>query len=379
MTWADKLLSARGFLYLVGEPGLPNYGDDLIASQWLRYYRRHQPTRPIAVDAMEAGRAASYLWRFHPRVFVTDTLARIASGRQFWPPTNEAYEAQWILNDLNSSARRPEFSAGLNFLHHAVDAVHVMGGGYISGEFPGTLGRALILPWARGRGLPAVATGLGVTPVRDAQARLLQEALSGPRVAVRDAPSQALLPEATLLPDDVFVNGLAGVYRRPPAGVKYWVAIQADMWTEEPEELFAHVVAVLTRWGARRGDRIGVVECFPRVDGAVAQALEAAGFATAFFPILDLLLKGFPAGEGQVWLSTRYHAHLLAAFAGARGAFLTVDEGYYSPKHEVVRRLGSGWTRTAIGGDIPEPGPGVAHARDRSRDYARQIRAFLSS
>jgi hypothetical protein len=365
------------FVYLIGEPGLPNYGDDLIAAQWLTYYAARHAEWAVVVDAMDPGRASSYLWRFHPRVVTTDTVARIAAGQQFWPPSNESYQSQWILDDLQSSARRPEFSAGIELLNRHVRGVHVMGGGYISGRFPGTLGRALMAPWARERGLPFVATGLGVAPLEGAQASFIRRVLGGDHVAVRDEASRTFLPEAALLPDDVFVNALEGVYQAPPTGVRYWVSIQADMGGQPRDAIFNHVVATLTEWGAAAGDPVGIVECSPLTDGQVAPAIEDAGFAPVFYPIVDLLVHGFPAGPGQVWLSTRYHAHLLASFAGARGSYLSVDGEYYSPKHAAVKRLGSRWTESVIGGSIPEPGPAVADREYLRHEYARQVRAFV--
>jgi hypothetical protein len=51
-------------------------------------------------------------------------------------------------------------------------------------------------------------------------------------------------------------------------------------------------------------------------------------------------------------VTSRFHFHLLAASAGARGIAVGMKKGYYDVKHESLVSLGSGWS-LALGG----PGP----------------------
>lgn len=390
--------SGAPFLYLVAEPGYPNYGDELIAAEWLKFYARTRPTVPVVVDGQAAGRAAAYLWRFHPRVTVVDTVARLAERNMITRDSDVGPQLEYLVRDLTDSAYNPQYSLGIDLLNHHVQGVHVLGGGYLTGRFPRNLGRAAIVPWAQGKGLPAVLTGQGLAPLDGNQLEFARAALGGARLGVRDATSAALLPGAHLLPDDVFANGLAGLYRTPPPAPKFWVNIQSAVAPGEPAgetgepagetagqaeaaqaARYDYVVEVLRRWGATPDQPVGVVECNPDFDAGILAHLQAAGWRTEFYPVLDLLLHGFPAAPGQVWLTTRYHTHLLASFAGASGAYLAVDGAYYAPKHEAVVRLGSGWRRAAWGEDPPDPGPGVADGAAKARRYAAQVTVFADA
>ena len=60
----------------------------------------------------------------------------------------------------------------------------------------------------------------------------------------------------------------------------------------------------------------------------------------------------FPLSAQQTWVTSRFHIHLLAAAAGARGIAVGVKKGYYDVKHESVAALGSGWS-LALDSDAP--------------------------
>ena len=99
------------------------------------------------------------------------------------------------------------------------------------------------------------------------------------------------------------------------------------------------------------------MECNPRIDYPVLPYLSEHGYSNLrFFPIIDILEKGFPARAGQRWLSTRYHPHILAAAKGCSGSFISVDSGYYDVKHDAVIRMGSRWTQNLLGQPIPRLG-----------------------
>ena len=42
-------------IYLVGSTGFPNYGDELVASQWLRYLAEHEPDAEVWLDSPAPG------------------------------------------------------------------------------------------------------------------------------------------------------------------------------------------------------------------------------------------------------------------------------------------------------------------------------------
>lgn len=67
----------RKAVYLVCEPGYPNYGDELIASEWLRYIDELDPDLPVIVDCSRPGQATSILHGIHKNLICTDTISRL--------------------------------------------------------------------------------------------------------------------------------------------------------------------------------------------------------------------------------------------------------------------------------------------------------------
>ena len=61
-------------LYLVAAAGYPNYGDELITAQWLRYLAQHEPEAEIWVDCHNPGGAALLFRDLHPNLHFVDTV-----------------------------------------------------------------------------------------------------------------------------------------------------------------------------------------------------------------------------------------------------------------------------------------------------------------
>ena len=225
-------------------------------------------------------------------------------------------------------------------------------------------------------------------PIKGDSLRFAQQSVKSFDVfTVRDVPTQTALQgelmgdaadTVKVAPDDCFVNGLEGCYASPEGLPDVMVCIQSDFVVEQ-QALFEQVRRTLERWGVEKDDAIGVVECNPRIDYPILPYLSERGYSNLrFFPIIDVLEKGFPARAGQRWLSTWYHPHILAAAKGCSGSFISVDSGYYDVKHDAVIRMGSRWTQNLLGQPIPLAGPGF---RDEilAQKYSAQIRRNVST
>ena len=51
--------------YLIAEPGYPNYGDELIAGEWLSLLGKYYPETPVVVDCARPGRISKFLIIFN--------------------------------------------------------------------------------------------------------------------------------------------------------------------------------------------------------------------------------------------------------------------------------------------------------------------------
>lgn len=354
--------------YLVGEPGYPNYGDELIAGEWLKFLAARYPDTPVVLDCARPGPAAVILRDRHPHAVFTDTLRRLATENPF--PYDGPIDdiAGFVARALRDDGVAPNYACGIRLLQHDVQSVHVLGGGYMRGDWTCNLSRLSIGPWAREQGIPAVGTGIGLMPISGDSLDYARRCVAAFRsFTVRDAATYDALRAdkdaaavTGLAPDDCFINGLDGCYMPPEGLPDTMLCVQSD-FVDDPAALYARVERTLERWNVGKDAGIGVVECNPRIDAPIFPYLRDRGYANLrFFPTVELLERGFPARPGQRWISTRYHPHILAAAAGCSGSYLSVGPDYYGVKHGAVLRMGSRWTQIAMTGESPMPGEGFA-------------------
>ena len=156
------------------------------------------------------------------------------------------------------------------------------------------------------------------------------------------------------------------------------ICVQSD-FVQDRDVLMKHVEAILQHWQIPENEEIGIVECMPYGDNPIFYYLRDIGRKVTLFSTQSLLDEGFPAVPGQLWISTRYHPHLLAAARGCSGVFISPDTAYYGVKHQAVLDMGSHWVNAAIGDPIPQAGNGFEHPDAMVRQYRDAVRASASA
>ncbi|MEU0465192.1 polysaccharide pyruvyl transferase family protein [Amycolatopsis sp. NPDC006131] len=355
--------------------GWPNFGDELIATGWLRYLTEAAPDADVWVDTHCPGSAAVLLSAEHPRVHFTDTLWRLCRDA----PSDEPWEvAAWVRDVVQSPSRATRYSHGLELLSRA-DLVHLIGGGYINTMWSRQVGLLAGVVAAAGRsGARTAMTGQGIAPVSPHCEPLVQAfADRFDVVDVRDAVSARILNVEPGV-DDAFLTLGPQLFRIGPAP-EFMVCLQSDLVEAGTSRLAAIALATLKHWKVPQ-ERLGFAEAIPGQDGQVYELLRHEFPAARFFPFDEVWAAGLPAFPSQVWLTSRFHVHLLAAAAGARGVAISVHPDYYSVKHRSLAALGSGWTvHDDLGGvpDLPETAgfdPRVVERyRAAKRDLARSL------
>ena len=396
---------SRPLIYLITTAGIPNYGDELIAMAWLRYLARERPDADVLVDTVRPSAAAETLAGIHPSVRFTSTLWPVALLSPSWAAADISGFAASIVADPDRLAEveerfklliRPDgipweaspasVLAGLDDLVRA-EVVHMVGGGYLNGIWPVSLGVTAGVGAALERGAGrAVMTGQGIGPYDDGATGVLRALLEPfALVDARDTVSAGvagLVPEQVSC-DDVFLDLGPGLYASDGA---YDVVVnaQADHGASV-EQLRDFIVAALRRWDVDPG-RVGFVECRPGADDAVYKAVVEVLPQVAFVPLGDVLAGGLPAGPGVRWISTRFHPHLVAAAAGSPGVAISVQPEYYDAKHSSLITLGSGWPMPKTLEEAVEPPTGEGFGedvlkalREQKTAVAEQVYGFPAS
>lgn len=372
--------SSRPTIYLVGTSGHPNYGDELITATWLRFYAEVAPEADIWLDSPRPGQSAVLFDGIHPRLRCTDTLYHAAWNA----PEDAAAAMKFTPEVVRSPGIVPREVLGYDLLRRAA-VLHVIGGGYINSKDPRNFGLlSALAEVASESGTRLAITGAGLTPVPEDATGPLAAALSRFDVVdVRDQASMDVLDAggvaASMTCDDAFLD-LAGVpVARSGRMPEVVVCLQSDAVAADPERLASFTADVLDSWGATES-HVAMVEFIPRGD------LEAAPFLRERVPDLEtytfdrIWREGLPVRLGQRWISTRFHAHLLAASAGCWGVAVSTGTDYYRTKHQSLIDLGSGW-RLAELDETPESsalsGPPYAGNAARLRAAKRSVAAAV--
>ncbi|WP_016700575.1 polysaccharide pyruvyl transferase family protein [Actinoalloteichus spitiensis] len=344
--------SDRALYYLIGTTGFPNYGDEMIAATWLRHLRQVAPDADVWLDCPSPGPAQVLLGHLHPRARFTDTLWRLcweAPGEEPWQVNEFAQRA------VNDPGMAPRWAAGIQLAHRA-DVLHIIGGGYVNGVWPRHVGLlAGMVSVARRSGARTAMTGVGLWPAPEHGETLIRELANRFDVVdVRDAPSARLLEKAGAVShtcDDLFFDLGPHLYRADELR-EFMVCVQSDLLRVSVPALAAFVTDTLRAWDVPP-DRLGFVECIPRVDRDVFALVESEFPGVRMYPLAEVLDHGMPAAAGQTWLSTRFHPHLVGAAVGANGVAVSVNPDYYATKHRSLTDLGSGWTLVENLEEIP--------------------------
>lgn len=270
---ADEIARRARAHYLIGEAGFPNYGDEIIAREWVKYLAQVDPEVPVIFDCLCAGPAAAILHGLHPKLTVVDTVAQLCmtDRERLWHALPEADRASTAIEDIPAETIGAElckalddegygarYAAGIRLLTKKTQDLHIIGGGYMRSVWNANLARLSAVLWAQLHHMPAVVSGVGLEPLNAADRVYAADiAKQITAFSCRDIPSRdAIDPvhtSATLAPDDCFVNALDGVYLPDDAPLpRTMVCMQTDL-VDDSDALLRHMVNVLEAWHVPRG------------------------------------------------------------------------------------------------------------------------------
>ena len=331
--------------YLISAAGVPNYGDEFITRSWLSHLSKVEPESEVWLDCISASHAAHLFFGTHPNLHFTSTAWQLvwdAMGK-----TGSVEGADELVRMWMRQLGSPREDLGITKLWEAT-SIHLLGGGYVNGQWPQHTLLADIARAARDHADKRLfATGLGTFPMGDEDAARARAWLGDFDFAeVRDDASAGLLGLAKGL-DDAFLclADESFAWRRAEHPSRLLVCLQQDVVGRHPEAVDA-VVASLLASGASPDEPLTLVESVAPEDCWSLEALSSAWQGeVSLMPFMELWGEGLPAHEDAVWVTSRFHMHLLGASAGARGLYLDFENGFYATKHGSLSALGTGWGR----------------------------------
>lgn len=254
------------------------------------------------------------------------------------------------------------YDMGLMALGQA-DSIHLLGGGYVNGVWPDHVGLvAGMAAVQRLNGCRLAGTGLGLMPLPKNAEQLAKAFEDFSDVSVRDDASAEFLGLPTGL-DDVFLGILHELHRSaesphlPSRAADVMVCIQSDMTDEHTFSRLTEKLRNVVENSIAKGLSVGYVEAIPGSDRRMFDALEGRIPEENFIPFTQVWSNGLPVRRGQQWYTSRFHPHMIAAAAGAKGVAIGIRDDYYDIKHRSLMALGSGWTYASASSDseLPEP------------------------
>lgn len=361
--------AAPGPIYLVSAGGQPNYGDEFITRAWLKFLARKHPRVDVWLDSPEPGRAAHIFRAAHPRLHTTNTLWQLSQLPEEAGPCGFP-----LIDQVMRAGGSPKIDLGLAALRE-MRSIHLLGGGYVSSLWPRHLGLVMGAVAAKRQfGVPVYVTGQGWLP-QDDDARGW---LRGVRDCLdfgeaRDAGSAREF-ELDLGVDDAylhFAQRAERLYSEDSPDIM--LLVQGDLVEKLGREASVEILdAFLRSHGGSRS--VGVVEAIPPEDSWLVEDIRRLAPAVEFFPFDRIWRDGFPAREGQKWLATRFHAHLVAAAGGAEGTVFSAVPGYYDVKHELLLENGTGWAYARSMDGLAKAVP----APTRNTDFPELARALAA-
>jgi hypothetical protein len=349
-------------VYLVGTPGHPHYGDEVVTAGWLRYYADVLPDAEVWLDSPRPGQTAVLHGGTHPRLRCVDTLYHAC----WHAPSERAEDCRTFGAEvIDNPGRLAREASGFTAASQAA-LVHVMGGSYLSGLWPRHLTLLAAARRIAERGVARLAlTGADFAPVASDAPPVMRELLAGFDVVdVRTRASGELLApavEATVTGDDALLD-LQRQTIDARARASTVVEIQNDLLEVPLEQLAAQAVRLLHAWGVA-DEPVLLLESLPPGDFDVLPLLREHLPRLETKPFELLWRDGFPVLPGRRWITTRFHSHLIAAATGTWGVALA-GSPVLAAQHESLLELGTGWTLSRDpSDDVP-----AGHATSRPYD-----------
>lgn len=351
--------------YLVSTAGQPNWGDEFITRAWIRFLAKSDPDSEIWLDCPNPSHSSLLLKDEHPHLHVVNTLWQLVWNTSDLLDDSEA-AAQKIRGWIRDGGT-PREDFGIDLLR-SMDTVHLLGGGYINQLWKANVLLLVALAQLKEELNPKVllyGTGLGLAPLKGIDLFLARTSLTAfDHMSVRDSRSADIAGTERGF-DDAFLEiaNTGSDWLEQNASARAFVCLQQDVVGRNPKAVKAAVDSLLLS-GVEKSEPIFLVEAIPPEDSWSLDLFKDQWPGEVWLlPFSHLWNYGFPNAADTVWISSRFHMHLLGACAGARGIAMGFGNEYYDIKHGSLMDLGTGWANLDVSVDHPAPVSATASSK----------------
>lgn len=337
-----------GTYYLHGGAGAPNFGDELMARQWVDFIQE-RTSKNIVLSGYHKSALVDLFSLKYPKIHLTDALSnrQTACENDFWSAFNSGFD---FFKNPNNDFSNEEMERILD-----TSIFHLHGGGYINTLWPKHsfyLGFAAAIK--EKLGCLIIGTGLGITPTiepptqKDAD-RLKIALNSFDTLEFRDLHSWNY---ATKWGGESSIFGLDDAFLSPVRtvtlnGTALHVALHTNKWGDAviDRRLNKEFVESFDRhyfWCCHKSDRSQynyLIQKYPQF---------------TLLNVDELIFQPIPLSPKDFVVTSRFHPHLIASRVGTRGKFLAIGD-YSAVKHGSLLSLGSSFVRTDADLDASKP------------------------
>lgn len=336
-------------IYLIGGSGGPNFGDDLILSFWIRFYREKGYKGPIIVDCLNAKNSESLHSDIVDNVFFINNIKGLAKGRKgdisYYIDSGVDYVQSGFAEKLKSI-----FSAlnirNINEFLDCITCVHLYGGGYINGVWDNSFSLiSAAVELKKKAKVPLFATGLGMAPLKKMSekeradfCRLLD---CFDIFELRDIESYNQVSELYGFDkkvffglDDSYLFGIDEILDKRKEPSIHVSGFEKSFSHLSDSDLLSLIESCLPSykniyfWMCNSSDR-GLMLRLERISGKVKGLTNNR-----------LINIGVPFNKNDYMITSRFHPHMLGARMGMSGVYLA-GSGFYKAKHKSILDLGS--------------------------------------
>lgn len=337
-------------IYLISGSGEPNYGDDLIAYLWVKYYREHGYNGPIILDCKSIKGSIELHSELDESVYFAKHIKSLTTGRKgdvsFYIEEGREFAAKKFdtLTAMNSLGHVREF----NLAGSKPSFIHLIGGGYINGSWPNSFAIFGALEQLNThRKIPCFATGLGISPINkfnncelDQIATIIKNNFEF--FEVRDIDSytdisriKGYIPSLINGNDDTFLYPIADILNKKLESKKtlhisgFKKSFDTINLTEIIDNLIlTEAIEEIDFWGCNKND----IEFY--------EQLKKDYPTINFVENQSLIYDGESIKSSDIMITSRFHPHLIGFRSGARGMYIA-HSGFYNNKHRSIQALGS--------------------------------------